>query len=201
MAVILLAGLTANDFRTVQSPPPGTVRLEPSETGINHAEYIDETVITIANWLQYVHWTWRVYGEQSAEYMNVLPDTVFLQKSLSSRTLSYWRHPSNHTYALVGISYEQALKYCVWRTNRVNEFLEKTGKRYTVYYSLPTEIDFQEAYKQQKNIVLNIGADVQELTAGKDVLQIDQAGALYFQLYREPNDLIGFRCVAKIITE
>ena len=201
MAVFLSAGFTAKDFRTEQSPPPGTVRLELSETGIKHAEYIDETVITIVDWLQYVHWKRREYGGQSAEYKNVLPDTLVLQKSLSSPSLSHWRHPSYHSYALVGISYEQAMKYCEWRTDRVNELLEKTGKSFTVSYSLPGEIDFQEAYKQQKNIALNIGADVQELTASKAVLQIAQAGTLKFQAYREPDKFIGFRCVARIITE
>jgi len=198
VAVFLSVSLTANDFRTSQSPPPGTVRLEPSETGIKHAEYIDETVIKIVNWLQYVHWTRREYGEQSAEYKNVLPDTLILQKFLSAPSLSHWRHPSYHTYALVGISYEQAMKYCEWRTNRVNELLEKTGMIYTVSYSLPTEVDFQEAYKQQKKIALNIAADVQEITEGKTVA-LDQAKALSFQPYRELDDKIGFRCVAKII--
>ena len=197
MAVFLSASLTAKDFRTEQSPPPGTVRLELSETGIKHAEYIDATVITIIDWLEYLHWTRKEHGGQSAEYKNVLPDTLILQKSLLAPSLSHWRHPSYHSYALVGISYEQAMNYCIWRTNRVNELLEKTGKGYTVSYSLPTEIDFQEAYKQ-KNIALNIGVDVQELTASKAILLIAQAETLNFQPYLELNDKIGFRCVAKI---
>ena len=194
--VFLSAQLSANNFNTDQSHPPGTMRLEPSKTGIEHAEYIDESVITISNWLVYLHWTRMEYGTQSAEYIDALPDSVILQKSLPYPS---WRHPSFSTYAMVGISYEQAMKYCIWRTHMVNELFERTGVGYTVSYSLPTETDFEEAYRQKKNITLNIGANVHELTAGKAVLHIEQTGALNFQPYLGPDAIIGFRCVAEII--
>ena len=196
MAVLLSASITAENFSSEQSPPPGTVRLEPSKTGVNHAEFIDENVITIRDWLFFLHWAQSINGRQSAEYLEILPDSVILEKSLQHPS---WRHPSFSSYAMVGVSYEQAIKYCIWRTNRVNELLEKNGMKYTVSYSLPTETDFEEVYKQQKNTTLKIGADVQELSAGKSVLQIEQTGELNFQPYREPNATVGFRCVAKII--
>jgi len=198
MAVFLSAGLTASDF-SAQSPPPGTVHLEPSLIGINHAEFIDETVISIRDWLLFMHWTRREYGGHSVEFQSILPDSVILLKALPNADpmlyTSAYRHPSFGTYPMVGISYEQAIMFCTWRTERANELFEIRGIEHRVLYSLPTKEDFAAA---KQNVVLNIGADVQELTAGRAVLQIEQAGELNFQPYQGADALIGFRCVAKI---
>jgi len=36
---------------------------------------------------------------------------------------TYFRHPSYADYPVVGVNWEQATKFCLWRTDRVNEML------------------------------------------------------------------------------
>jgi len=85
---------------------------------------------------------------------------------------------------------------------------------YTVSFSLPTETDFAEAYKQQKiktdnkNLtfvywskkgkIKGIADNAQEFTAEKTVVTGENAGILQFQPYQEPNAMTGLRCVAEI---
>ena len=193
MAVCLTASLMANDFL----PPPGTVRHEISNTEINHAEFIDENVITIIDWREYMHWMRRIHGGQSAEFLAVLPDSVILSKSLGTTHLSDWRHPSYNTRPMVGISYEQAMKYNEWRTDRVNELFEIRGITYRVSYCLPTERDILVANRQKR---LGFGGNLQELTADKSLLY-EYAENLHFQPYIGPDVNVGFRSVARIIIE
>ena len=205
--LVALMGLTASLF--AQQPPIGTVQLEPSKTDVKYAEYIDKNEITVADWREFLFWIEQKQGKTSAEYISMLPDTATLQKSIPD-----WKHPAYSRHPIVGISYEQAIEYCQWRTARVNEYLEKNGITYKVSYNLPTETDFKEAYKQQKvktfdtNLspisntnknLINIGGNAQELTLEKTVFQGDNDGTLKFYPYKEPCANIGFRCVAKII--
>ena len=150
-----------------------------------------------------------VYCKESAKNKTMLPDSTIIQKSLPE-----WNHPSFSDYPMIGLSYEQAVEYCAWRTDRVNELLEKNGKNYKVSYSLPSEGDFQEAWKQQKvktdqkevtfikdgnKKLINVADNAQEITSGKTVLTGDISGSLQFQPYQGASSVIGFRCVAVIV--
>jgi formylglycine-generating enzyme required for sulfatase activity len=191
------------------SPPPGTIALKPSKAGIKHAAYIDMNEITVANWREFLYWTSEKYGKESAEYGSKLPDSMVIQTYQP-----HWEHPSFASYPIIGISYEQAIEYCKWRTNVVNEYLKSKKLKYTVSYSLPTETDLQEAFKQQKNKtnatelthiayknkkLINIADNAQELTANKTVLHGEHSATLQFTPYQGPNNIIGFRCVAEIL--
>merc|ERR1712070_817158 len=75
-------------------------------------------------------WLERMYGSNYDEgefpevYWNALPDTnVWRNKLAFNEPLveHYLRHPAYHQYPVVGISWEQAVDYCAWRTDRVNE--------------------------------------------------------------------------------
>ena len=201
-----------------QPIPPGTIRFKPSETGVKHATFIDRTEITVINWMEFLFWTGQKYGKESSEYKELLPDDIILSQSYTMG----WEYPGYRNYPIVGISYEQVIKYCAWRSDRVNERYEllrlenKMNKKkynHIVTYSLPTETDFEEAYKQQKiktnytqltfvvwkkGRISYIADNAQELTANKMVLTGEDSGKLIFQPYQQADAFLGFRCVAEI---
>ena len=92
--------------------------------------YLDETEVRNVDYLEYLFWLERVYGSNYDNgsypevYWNALPDTnVWRDKLAFNEPLveHYLRHPAYHQYPVVGISWEQAVDYCAWRTDRVNE--------------------------------------------------------------------------------
>jgi len=205
LGIILFLLFAASAMAQKQVPPPGTVKLKPSKTGVKHAMYIDEKEITNFAWLEYSHWIAKEYGKESAEYKEILPDSIIC---MQAHTSPYgWQYVGYRNNPIVGITYEQAIKYCKWRTNRVNEMLnfQKNKKKYgyTVTYSLPTEADFKEAYEQLLiRYYFPYEFSTNELTAeGKVVIK---GWGLSFKPYEEYKEceayssFIGFRCVAEI---
>lgn len=89
--------------------------------------YMDETEITNINYLEYLYWTMRVYGADYPEvYKKALPDTLVWREKLAFNepyVEYYLRHPAYHYYPVVGVNWLQANDFCVWRTDRVNEFI------------------------------------------------------------------------------
>lgn len=89
--------------------------------------YIDETEVTNVDYLEYLHWLKRVFGQDYPEvYQRALPDTLVWRDQLAYNEPlidMYLRHPSYHNYPVVGVSWIQATEYCKWRTDRVNELL------------------------------------------------------------------------------
>ena len=87
--------------------------------------YIDETEVRNVDYLEYLYWLNRVYGATYPEvYKKALPDTLVWRDKLGNNETfvnNYLRHPAYKNYPVVGVSWEQANNYCVWRTDRVNE--------------------------------------------------------------------------------
>ncbi len=87
--------------------------------------YMDETEVSNVDWLEYLYWLGRVFGETYPEVYNAaLPDTTVWRSELSYNEPyvdNYLRHPAYQFYPVVGVSWKQASDYCVWRTDRVNE--------------------------------------------------------------------------------
>src|SRR5262245_28474303 len=95
--------------------PPGTVR-------INDTLYFDSGEITNLDWREYEYWTLRDCGRSSAEYQKTLPDTLVWQdEQLYGNPVIeyYYRHPAYSNYPVVGVTYDQVVEYCKWRTDRV----------------------------------------------------------------------------------
>lgn len=96
--------------------------LVPLENGL----LVDATEISNIDWREYRYWNKNVYGIESPEYKACLPDTtVWRQEGVSNEpyVAYYFQHPAYGEYPVVGISYEQALAFCQWRSNRVNEYI------------------------------------------------------------------------------
>ncbi|MDD4847270.1 MAG: SUMF1/EgtB/PvdO family nonheme iron enzyme [Bacteroidales bacterium] len=105
--------------------------------------YMDKTEISNFNYLEYLHWLQWVFsapntasiggGEQTSSsatrnwanvYGNALPDTLVWRDPLTYNEPMislYLRHPAYRDYPVVGVSWEQATEFCIWRSDRVNE--------------------------------------------------------------------------------
>lgn len=88
--------------------------------------YMDQAEIRNLDWLEYLHWLGRVFipADLQSVYNEALPDTTVWRKRLSYNEPMvdyYLRSMQFRYYPVVGISWNQATKYCVWRTDRVNE--------------------------------------------------------------------------------
>ena len=89
--------------------------------------YMDETEIRNIDWREYVFWLERVYGSDYPQVaVNALPDTLSWRDELAFTkpyVELYYRHPAYSEYPVVGVTWLQASDYCVWRTDRVNEYI------------------------------------------------------------------------------
>lgn len=89
--------------------------------------YMDETEVSNLDYLEYIYWLERVYGDDYPMVVQkALPDSLVWRDRLSYNeplVELYFRHPMYHDYPVVGVSWLQANDYANWRTDRVNENL------------------------------------------------------------------------------
>jgi len=117
--------------------------------------YLDKTEVTNHNWVEYLYWINKNHGENSAEYKAALPDTTVWnqlsgenQKDENPLSVHYLRHPAYKDYPVVGVTYDQAIAYCKWRTDRVKDYLliKYPGQPLPSFaYSLPSVAIWQQA--------------------------------------------------------
>lgn len=135
--------------------PPGTVWIKDSI-------YMDMCEVRNLDYLEYTLW---VKKYDSINYNKVLPDTTVWRQKLSHNepyVQYYFRHPAYRKYPVVGVSYEQVVDYCKWRTERVKEFAKLISpkskyadsyKSYSYYYRLPTREEWEcAAYAGKKDL-------------------------------------------------
>jgi formylglycine-generating enzyme required for sulfatase activity len=112
--VLFLALPTPTPRKT--PPPPGT-------TPIAHF-FMDKQEITNLNYREYLFWVGLVFGKDSDRYRQALPDSTVWRAGLDycePMVDLYFQHPAYENYPIVGVTYEQAVQYCAWRTDRVYE--------------------------------------------------------------------------------
>lgn len=136
--------------------PPGTVR-------INDELYFDETEISNFSWREYVFWQAKKYGKTSKEYYDALPDTTVWRNNSTHNEpyiQYYFNHPAYNNYPVVGISYEQAVAFCKWRTERVKELfkIEASTDKKNIYpinfeYRLPSQAEWENIAKAGYNSI------------------------------------------------
>lgn len=120
--IICTLQFSCNLTRTIEikdETPPGTIK-------IANNIFVDQTEIRNIDYLEYIHWTGRVYGSNSIEYIKTLPDTsswTKLGNYYHPLTINYLRNPAYRNHPVVGVSFAQAIAYSKWRSDRVMEFV------------------------------------------------------------------------------
>jgi len=115
--------------------------------------YMDKYEITNMNWREYLHWM-EVVFQATAKHLalKARPDTTVWWEEMAYNdpyVENYFRHPAFSYYPVVGVSWSQAMDYCRWRTDRVNELaLINVGEIAVPPFQelLPTS---DEAYKDE----------------------------------------------------
>ncbi len=117
--------------------PPGTVK-------ITDTLFIDETEVSNIHWREYLSYLLDV-NKDTIGYQIALPDTlvwnnlewkpdtVFKEIILLNNpyTEYYLRHPAFNNYPVVGVSHEQAIEFCKWRTLVANQTIYFKEKNIT----------------------------------------------------------------------
>lgn len=87
--------------------------------------YMDQYEIRNVDWREYTSWMDVVFGKVAPTLVEKSrPDETVWREEMAYNEpyiAYYFSHPSYNDYPIVGVTWEQAMDYCAWRTDRVNE--------------------------------------------------------------------------------
>lgn len=148
ITITIAFGLVLTSGTPTKFVPVGTIH-------VHDNFYLDKTEVTNLNWVEYLFWISKNLGVNSEEYKAALPDTTVWNQIKGSDknaenplTQHYLRHPAYQSYPVVGVTYDQAIAYCKWRTDRVKDYLliKYPGQPLPSFaYSLPSVTIWQQA--------------------------------------------------------
>src|SRR6266446_7733463 len=94
-------------------------------------EFIDQTEISNIDYREYLGWLKKFRNDSvsSSQY----PDTLAWRNVLASGepfVKFYFTHPAYSQYPVVGVSYDQGVAYCQWRSDRAMELIAADKKKH-----------------------------------------------------------------------
>jgi len=148
LGFLLIADACYSQKSKLKKNPPGTVQ-------VNDTLFVDITEMPNVGWREYLHYLIGVKKDTLA-YEQAFPDTTIWTVDNTGRGEYYFRHPSFNDSPVVGISYDQVIAFCKWRTFVVNLALYVKENNISdwrlhltdsfpirLYYRLPTTTEWE----------------------------------------------------------
>ncbi|MDO9154516.1 MAG: SUMF1/EgtB/PvdO family nonheme iron enzyme, partial [Paludibacter sp.] len=87
--------------------------------------FMDQYEIRNVDWREYTNWLKVVFQKTAPNLVEqAQPNVTVWREELAYNEpylQNYLSHPAFDQYPIVGVTWEQAMDYCAWRTDRVNE--------------------------------------------------------------------------------
>lgn len=145
----------------------------PNTVWINDNLFMDKTEVVNLNYLEYLHYT----NEDSSYtyYQNQIPtngvwmdkEVPFLDSVKLSLSLGYLEYEAYRFLPVVGVSYQQAINYCKWRSEIATQnFVSTRESKYRFDYRLPTEKEWE---KSALSFIDTVGLNEENIKYGFDI--------------------------------
>src|ERR1035437_6107180 len=165
--------------------------------------YMDQYEIRNIDWREYTNWMKAVFGKTAPRLvLKSMPDVTVWREELAYNEPyleNYFTHPAYDQYPVVGVTWEQAMDYCQWRTDRVNELaLVRAGvilapdftklEKQTNQDSIANKFVFNtQKYLKQESYQPAIGKNAKKDLYGK-VRKVDMSDGILFSDIRLPTE-------------
>lgn len=101
--------------------------------------YMNRFEVSVGDYQEFV----REMGNPQSHYDSTVWTKDYPYSYNESMVRNYFWYPNFYPYPVVGVTWDQALEYCTWKTEQLNGLLEKTPYRVTV--RLPSEAEWEYA--------------------------------------------------------